>query len=91
VDTCCIDKTNHTELSEAIIFMFSWYQKAAKCYVFLSDVSTGEALPDNQSPIDICEAAFRASRWFTRGWTLQELIAPTIVEFFSKEGILLGD
>lgn len=91
VDTCCIDKTNHTELSEAIISMFSWYQKAAKCYVFLSDVSTGSALHHCQAPIDTWEAEFRGSRWFTRGWTLQELIAPGIVEFFSTQGTFLGD
>ncbi|GAB1312036.1 hypothetical protein MFIFM68171_02246 [Madurella fahalii] len=37
------------------------------------------------------ESAFRKSKWFTRGWTLQELIAPVSVQFFSKEGVLLGD
>ena len=82
VDTCCIDKSNSTELSEAINSMFRWYRNAAKCYVYLSDVST-----NNQS----WEQAFRISRWFTRGWTLQELIAPPSVEFFCSEGKQLGD
>jgi hypothetical protein len=42
VDTCCIDKANSTELAEAINSMFRWYRNAAKCYVYLSDVSTND-------------------------------------------------
>src|ERR1700693_4507113 len=90
VDTCCIDKSNNTELSEAINSMFRWYRDAAKCYVYLSDVSTNETNQNNLSP-QSWEAAFRKSRWFTRGWTLQELIAPPSVEFFSREGKRIGD
>jgi hypothetical protein len=90
VDTCCINKSNNTELSEAINSMFRWYRNAAKCYVYLSDVSTNERNQNNLSP-QSWEAAFRESRWFTRGWTLQELIAPPLVEFFSLEGERLGD
>ncbi|RDW72205.1 hypothetical protein BP5796_08239 [Coleophoma crateriformis] len=81
VDTCCIDKKNSVELSEAINSMFSWYQKSSKCYVYLSDVSTNG---NHQS-------AFQESRWFTRGWTLQELIAPRSVEFYGADGSLIGD
>ena len=88
VDTCCIDKSNNTELSEAINSMFRWYRNASKCYVHLSDVSIGDSNKNDQST---WELAFRQSRWFTRGWTLQELIAPPSVEFFSLEGKLLGD
>jgi hypothetical protein len=90
VDTCCIDKSNNAELSEAIISMFRWYCNATKCYVYLADVSTNGQDPTNQS-FQLWEPAFRKSRWFTRGWTLQELIAPPLVEFFSVEGKLLGD
>ncbi|PMD58704.1 HET-domain-containing protein [Hyaloscypha bicolor E] len=90
VDTCCIDKSNNTELSEAINSMFRWYRNAAKCYVYLSDVSTNKHNQNNLSP-QPWEAAFRKSRWFTRGWTLQELIAPPSVEFFSREGKRIGD
>jgi len=86
VDTCCIDKSNHTELHEAINSMFRWYQDAARCYVYLSDVSITS---DQSQPS--WELAFRSSKWFTRGWTLQELIAPASVEFFTKEGQRLGD
>jgi len=86
VDTCCIDKPNNTELQEAINSMFRWYRHAAKCYVYLTDVLT--STPEDRSG---WEPAFRGSRWFTRGWTLQELIAPKSVEFFSKEGVRLGD
>ena len=89
VDTCCINKANHVELSEAITAMFRWYQEAARCYVYLSDVSMGSDSP--QVMRHTWEDAFRASRWFTRGWTLQELLAPAILEFFSAEGKLLGD
>ena len=91
VDTCCIDKANSTELAEAINSMFRWYQKAAKCYVYLSDVSTRKRKESDAFTEYTWEPAFRASKWFTRGWTLQELLAPTIVEFFSREGHRLGD
>jgi hypothetical protein len=67
--------------------MYRWYQKAKKCYVYLPDVDK----IDDKAPQGTWELAFRRSRWFTRGWTLQELIAPEIVEFFSKEGSFLGD
>lgn len=90
VDTCCIDKTNSAELTESINSMFRWYQEAAKCYAFLSDVTSGRA--NQHEPIESSrEKEFRASKWFTRGWTLQELIAPSIVEFFSSDQQLLGD
>lgn len=84
VDSCSIKKSSDSELSEAINSMYSWYRRAAKCYVYLSDVSTIEGYGQQQ-------AAFRNSRWFTRGWTLQELLAPASVEFFTKEGKRLGD
>jgi hypothetical protein len=90
VDTCCIDKTNSAELQEAINSMFRWYQNAEKCYVFLSDVENN-SLEGNGNLRRRWKAAFRKSRWFNRGWTLQELLAPHSVEFFSKEGALLGD
>ncbi|WQF90267.1 Putative heterokaryon incompatibility [Colletotrichum destructivum] len=76
VDTCCIDKTSSAELSEAINSMFKWYANAAVCYVFLSDVGTNQA--------------FAESVWFTRGWTLQELIAPRELLFFDRDWDLIG-
>ncbi len=91
VDTCCIDKSNNTELAEAINSMFRWYRDAAKCYVYLSDVLITEREASDQVSGLPWESAFRASRWFTRGWTLQELLAPVSVEFFSQEGRLLGN
>jgi hypothetical protein len=90
VDTCCIDKSNAVELQEAINSMFRWYRDATKCYVYLPDVSR----PQNDSADGSSEAwkwTFRKSEWFSRGWTLQELIAPASVDFFSKEGELLGN
>jgi hypothetical protein len=91
VDTCCINKANFTELSQAINSMFHWYQNATKCYVYLSDISTTKQKSSDQSFNFSWESAFRVSRWFTRGWTLQELLAPGSVEFFSREGRLLGN
>ena len=89
VDTCCIDKSSSSELSEAINSMFSWYEGAAKCYVFLSDVSMN-GHDSTRTPPE-WELDFRSSRWFNRGWTLQELLAPTSVEFFSRDCKWLGD
>jgi hypothetical protein len=91
IDTCCIDKSNSAELSTAINSMFRWYRNAKKCYVYLTDVSAPSHDGDLHPSQSTWEAAFRHSRWFTRGWTLQELIAPAIVEFFSKERTPLGD
>lgn len=90
VDSCCIDKSSSAELSEAINSMFRWYKNAAKCYVFLTDVSTPDDNANDTLSEDSWKLYFRKSRWFTRGWTLQELIAPTSVEFFSIEGKWLG-
>lgn len=90
VDTCCIDRTNLVELSEAITSMCRWYQAAVKCYVYLHDVPFH--LRDPGTDIEaLWLSAFRASHWFTRGWTLQELLIPKTVEFFSCEGALLGN
>jgi hypothetical protein len=93
VDTCCIDKSNAVELQEAINSMFRWYQNAVKCYVYLSDVSTKKRKASDSFIEYTWEPAFRFSKWFTRGWTLQELLAPGpgSVEFFSQEGDHLGD
>jgi hypothetical protein len=90
VDTCCIDKSTSIEVTTAINSMFRWYQRANKCYVYLSDVEIPSEVTDAQMYPISWEAAFRQSRWFTRGWTLQELLAPPTVEFFSKEGKQLG-
>jgi ankyrin repeat protein len=89
VDTCCINKSDAVEFQEAINSMFRWYQNATRCYVYLSDVSKDPSTSDDRS--QRWKPEFRQSRWFTRGWTLQELIAPKSVEFFSKEGTLLGN
>jgi hypothetical protein len=70
--------------------MFRWYQRAAKCYVYLSDVQSPEEISDAESCRMTWEDALRRSRWFTRGWTLQELLALPTVEFLSREGKRLG-
>jgi hypothetical protein len=91
VDTCCIDKSNYVELQNAINSMFRWYQNAIECYAYLSDVSLAKQEACDELYDSACESAFRTSRWFTRGWTLQELLAPRSVKFFTQDGQLLGD
>lgn len=86
IDTCCIKKSSSAELSEALNSMFHWYQRAVRCYVYLSDVSKSVGEEEESWKL-----AFRKSRWFTRGWTLQELLAPSSVVFYSREGNRLGD
>ncbi|KAK5988126.1 Vegetative incompatibility protein HET-E-1 [Cladobotryum mycophilum] len=85
VDTNCIDKTSSAELSEAINSMFAWYKKSQICYAYLEDVPF--------ATLEECvqrDSAFRNARWFTRGWTLQELLAPRQVKFFSKDWKAIG-
>ena len=84
IDTCCIDKKSSAELSEAINSMYRWYSNAGECYAYLRDV-----VWDNED----CEASklsFRRSLWFTRGWTLQELLAPSSVMFLDRQWRFFG-
>ncbi|KAK4446449.1 HET-domain-containing protein [Podospora aff. communis PSN243] len=78
IDTCCIDKSSSAELSEAINSMFAWYRQSDVCYAFLEDYTHGRS--------DLAD-----SRWFTRGWTLQELIAPFDVRFYDSSWSMFGD
>lgn len=83
IDTCCIDKTDSVELGEAINSMFRWYRKAFICYAYLSDV------PGDDNPRNL-GSEFRKSRWFKGGWTLQELLAPQSLHFYSSDWRRLG-
>ncbi|GAB1311833.1 hypothetical protein MFIFM68171_02043 [Madurella fahalii] len=80
IDTCCIDKSSSAELGEAINSMFTWYRLATVCYVYLEDVDSTAA-----------DQSIRDSRWLTRGWTLQELIAPRVAQFYDCHWRLIGD
>ncbi|KAI0740644.1 heterokaryon incompatibility protein-domain-containing protein [Earliella scabrosa] len=84
IDTCCIDKTSSTELSEAINSMFTWYSFSEVCFAYLDDVPS-------DCDLHASDSAFRTARWHTRGWTLQELIAPQVVIFISQDWVRLGD
>ncbi|KAF1994285.1 HET-domain-containing protein [Amniculicola lignicola CBS 123094] len=83
VNSCYIDQSSSAELSTVINSMYHWYQNSGKCYVYIADISTSSSSES--------ESSFLRSRWFTRGWTLQELVAPTSIEFFSEDGMYLGD
>ena len=78
IDTCCIDKASSAELTESINSMYRWYEQAQICYTYLGDVRGQDA--DELS----------SSRWFTRGWTLQEMIAPTELKFFATDWTEIG-
>lgn len=80
IDTCCINKESSAELTESINSMFRWYQVAAECYVFLSD------LPSKTS----AEEGLPRCKWFTRGWTLQELLAPKLLFFYDGSWSYIG-
>ncbi|KAH9937846.1 HET-domain-containing protein [Epithele typhae] len=84
VDTCCIDKTSSTELSEAINSMFRWYAASEVCFAYLADVPSDDV-------VDAPGSAFLKARWHTRGWTLQELIAPLLVLFVSRDWKIIGN
>ncbi|KAK4102837.1 HET-domain-containing protein [Parathielavia hyrcaniae] len=79
IDTCCIDKSSSAELTEAINAMYTWYAHSEVCYAYLSDLEAS-------APLD----QLGACRWFTRGWTLQELIAPKHIIFFDREWNMRG-
>lgn len=81
IDTCCIDKSSSAELSEAINSMFAYYENSTICFVYLADFD---------STYGIESTAFAQSRWFTRGWTLQELLAPKKVEFLDAQWVSIG-
>jgi len=92
VDTCCIDKSSSAELSEAINSMFDWYKWSAVCFVFLEDVLFPH--PASASALRRGTPEFqdflRKARWFSRGWTLQELVASVHVIFYDATGANLG-
>jgi hypothetical protein len=88
IDTS-IDKSSSAELSEAINSMFSWYQKSKVCYAYLNDVDSHHAFGMAYNH-DMCVAKLGRSRWFTRGWTLQELLAPDRVCFFARDWRPIG-
>jgi hypothetical protein len=58
--------------------MYRWYQESQVCYAYLCDVPAGDVVGGDQL------SDFRNSQWFTRGWTLQELLAPNMIIFFDK-------
>ncbi|KAI1741213.1 heterokaryon incompatibility protein-domain-containing protein [Xylaria scruposa] len=84
IDTCCIDKSSSAELTEAINSMYAWYADSGKCFAYLSDFAPSKPESSNTGK------QFSLSRWFSRGWTLQELIAPENLEFYDSSWTLYG-
>ncbi|KAK5700462.1 hypothetical protein LTR97_004979 [Elasticomyces elasticus] len=84
VDTCCIDKRSSEDLSESINSMWAWYERASICYVYMADV------PSSPADYGRYHDSLAASDWFTRGWTLQELLAPWQLEFCTSEWHVFG-
>ena len=82
-DTCCIDKTSSSELSEVINSMYTYYRNAEQCYAYLNDIPGNL---DHEAKIE----ALRRSKWFTRGWTLQELLAPEELYFLDRNWKMIG-
>jgi len=86
IDTCCIDKSSSAELSEAINSMWMWYSKSTICYAYLQDVPGGlDGLATGLN------SKFAQSKWWTRGWTLQELLGPFDVVFFTEMWDPIGE
>ncbi|KAF8552779.1 hypothetical protein OG21DRAFT_1511030 [Imleria badia] len=81
-DTCCIDKDTSAILSQSLISMYTWYEKAAETLVYLADVLSSAELGD---------LALTKSRWMTRAWTLQELLASKVVRFYNRDWKLYLD
>ena len=89
VDTCCIDKRSSAELSEAINSMYRWYRNAKTCYAYLHDVD-GPSFPTKKDD-EKYPKSNGWPEWFSRGWTLQEMIAPSDVQFFNKDWQPIGN
>lgn len=91
IDTCCIDRSSEKEVTEALYSAFRWYRGAERCYAYLSDVSISDPDPSLRgSGLASRPEIVMESRWFRRGWTLVELLAPRQLDFFSSEGTWLG-
>lgn len=93
IDTCCINKSSSAELSEAVNSMYHWYRRSSVCYVYLSDF---EFVPFEVGYLQSFQThtfakEFKKCRWFSRGWTLQELLAPYNIEFYDKHWHYIGD
>ncbi|KAI0854997.1 heterokaryon incompatibility protein-domain-containing protein [Xylaria cubensis] len=84
IDTCCIDKSSGAELSEAINSMYQWYRSSSKCLVYLEDLPSSITAGGPDGLLENC-------RWFKRGWTLQELVAPRTVVFYNQVWDFIGE
>lgn len=89
VDTCCINKESSAELSEAINSMYQWYERAALCVAYLADVSSPPLHRLTTEEVKL-QSDLPHSRWFRRGWTLQELLVPPFVFLHNKDWVYIA-
>lgn len=87
MDTCCIDKKSSAELSEAINSMYGYYAESTHCYVYLEDIEPAKGPAFGRTEF---AKHCKGSRWWSRGWTLQELVAPRWVTFYAKDWSVCG-
>ena len=90
IDTCCIDKKSSAELSESINSMYRWYEEAWECYVYLADLTVSQVRTPRSQGDRIIQIEFSKARWFTRGWTLQELLASRKMYFYDRDWKIIG-
>ncbi|KAI6044460.1 HET-domain-containing protein [Pisolithus marmoratus] len=89
IDTCCINKESSSELSEAINSMYKWCADSRRCYAYLQDVETSDISAEPDS--NMFPKSNGLPKWFSRGWTLQELVAPKDIRFFNSRWKFIGD
>ncbi len=77
MDTVCINKESSSKLDESIRSMFKWYKDSGICIAYLAETTTLDEMEKD--------------KWFTRGWTLQELLAPSRIKFFAQNWTPLWD
>ncbi|KAK6435197.1 hypothetical protein LTR95_008617 [Oleoguttula sp. CCFEE 5521] len=72
IDTCCINKQDNAELTESLNSMYKWYN--------VDHITAKGPTPFAVAATD--ESKVPESEWFTRGWTLQELLACKTARFY---------
>ncbi|KAK2742724.1 het and ankyrin domain protein [Colletotrichum kahawae] len=83
IDEACIDKSSSADVSETINSLPKYFQRATICFAFLVDLPCGTAVP--------CRDTWARCQFWTRAWTLQELILPSNLQFYDAQWHLRGE